>query len=130
MHDSDVHQAFHFLEGSLQVAVDYCVPKTKPRVGKNLYMTKSSMKLKRKKTTLWGVYTHSRDPVDYARYCSCRNSLRALTKKLRIQFEQRISTELKSNPRAFWKYLVHKLSTEDQVRHSRPKGQGWPVVQQ
>ena len=59
----------------------------------------------------------SRDPIDFARYCVCRNKLSSLTRKIRADFEKLISTELKSNPKVFWKYtnsiLKMKSGIED-----------------
>ena len=70
------------------------------------------MKLKREKACQWSAYIRSHDPIDFARYCSCRNKLRALTRKLRSEFEQKISVELKSNPKVFWRYTNSRMKTK------------------
>ena len=115
MHDLNVHDAYDFFKDALEVAVDRSIPRLKSHSRKNLYMTKQAMRLKREKFTLWNIYVRSRDPVDYARFCCCRNRLRSLTRKLRIQFEKRISNELKSNPKGFWKYTNSRLKSKQGI---------------
>ena len=112
MQDMDVHQAYCFFRRSLQAAVDKSVPKTRPRPRKNIYINRKAMKLKREKACRWSAYIRSHDPIDFARYCSCRNKLRALTRKLRSEFEQKISVELKSNPKVFWRYTNSRMKTK------------------
>ena len=92
----NVYQAYDFLKGALHEAVEKSVPQTRPKPRKNVYITGEAMKLKRKKTALWNMYARTGDSVDYAQYCSCRNKLRSLTRRLRKEFEQHISRELKS----------------------------------
>ena len=108
----DVQQAYHFFRSSLQAAVDSSIPKLKPRARKNVYITGKAMKLKRRKAALWSAYMSSKDPIDFARYCTIRNKLRSLTRKLRANFEKLISKELKSNPKVFWKYTNSRLKTK------------------
>ena len=108
----DLHHAYHFFRSSLKVAADSAVPKTNQRSRKNLYINRKAMKLKRKKHSLWGIYMITGDPIDFARYCSCRNQLRALTRKLRVEFERQISTELNSNTKVFWKYANSRMKTK------------------
>ena len=115
MHDSDVPQAYSLFKNTLQEAIDKCIPKTGPKPRKNLYVTKEVMKLKRRKKSLWNKYIRSSDPLDYAQYCTCRNKLRKLTRKLRTEFEQRISRELKTNPKVFWKYTNSRLKTKSGI---------------
>ena len=117
LHDMNVHQAYNFFKGALHEAVEKSVPQTRPKPRKNVYITREAMKLKRKKTVLWNMYVRTGDSVDYAQYCSCRNKLRSLTRRLRKEFEQHISRELKSNPKAFWRYANSRLKTKPGIEH-------------
>ena len=112
MHDSNVHRAYHYFVSSLREAVARTVPVTHHRPNKNLYIDNRAQRLRREKSLLWNMYAHTRDPVDYARYCRCRNRLRKLTRELRRTFEFRLSKELKDNPKAFWKYSNSRLKTK------------------
>ena len=115
MKDADIDQAYHFFVSSLQEAVSHSIPVHRPRANKNIYITKPAVKLKREKASLWKTYCHSRDSMDYARYCQCRNKLRSLTRQLRKDFEQRLSKELKQNPKAFWRYSNSRLKTKSGI---------------
>ena len=66
---------------------------------------------------LWNMYAWTGDSVDYAQYCSCWNELRSLTRRLRKEFEQHISRELKSNRKAFWRYANSRLKTKPTIEH-------------
>ena len=97
------------------VLVTCVVPRSRPRPVKNMYITKQAARLKMKKTTLWKAYTHSRDDIDHARFCRCRNQLRKLARSLRKYFEHRISKEVKHNPKVFWKYSNSCLKTKSGI---------------
>ena len=115
MHDMNVHDAYNFFKGALETAVNRSIPKAKTHSRKNLYMTNGAMKLERKKAALWSIYAQTRDHVDYARFCLCRNQLRKLTRTLRMQFEKKISKELKNNPKGFWKYTNSRLKSKQGI---------------
>ena len=87
LHGSDMLHAYHFFVTTLREVVTAAVPVTRPKSNKNLYMNSQARKLKREKYSLWSIYTNTKDAVDYARYCRCRNRLRKLTRDLRRNFE-------------------------------------------
>jgi hypothetical protein len=62
---------------------------------------KSLSKIKRKQR-LWTRFLNTRDGEIYTEYCQVRNQVRNITR----QHEKRIATEVKSNPKKFWKYAV------------------------
>ena len=117
MHDDNVDHAYHFFVSVLQEAVDEAVPKSRPKANKNVYINRQATKLKREKASLWNAYSRSRDAVDYARYCRCRNRLRRLTRELRKNFEHRVSREVKHNPKAFWRYANSRLKTKTGIEN-------------
>ena len=49
------------------------------------------------------------------RLCKARNQLRKMTINLKKQFEMRLASESKSNPKAIWKYINSKTKTRDIV---------------
>ena len=109
---SPMQQAYDIFMNTLQQAVGRSIPKSRPRRFKNLYMNGTAARLKHEKNIKWKKYIHSQDPVDYARFCQVRNKLRSLTRKLRACFEQKLATEIKQNPKAFWKYSNSRLKTK------------------
>ena len=68
-----------------------------------------------KKRDSWDLYTQSNNPVDYARFAQLRNQLRGLTRRLRACFEHNLVQGLKSNPKAFWKYVSSRMKTTSRI---------------
>ena len=113
MLELDVHEAYRFFKTVLQDIVNIAVPRRKASAKKkNLYMDRHALKLRRKKEALWRRYKYSHHPIDYARFCRCRNELRKLTRKLRSDFEKQLLSEVKSNPKSFWRYANSRLKTK------------------
>ena len=54
--------------------------------------------------------------MDYARFAQLRNQLRGLTRRLRACFEHNLAQDLKSNPKAFWKYVRTRMKTISRIR--------------
>ena len=40
-----------------------------------------------------------------AEYCRARNQVRKLMRRIQKEFEMKLSTEAKTNPKAVWKYM-------------------------
>ena len=116
LNDCNVNQAYHLFVSTIRRVVAVAVPQTHPKPTKNLYITKSAIKLKRQKASLWTRYTHFKVDVDYACYGRSRNKLRKLMRRLREDFELRISKELKYNPKIFRKYSNSHLKTRLELR--------------
>ena len=64
----------------------------------------NTRKLIRCKNRLWTRYIETRDGTKYLEYCKSRNKIRALTRKLRKEFERNLATQTKKNPKVFWNY--------------------------
>ena len=99
----DIEEGYQLLRESLANAVSECIPLARSsRTRKNIYMTSQALRLKKQKLLLWRRYTRSQDPLDLARFKTCRNKLRGLTRRLRQQFETQLVNDIKVNPKAFW----------------------------
>ena len=109
----DIDSGYKFFRDTLSSVVSACVPSARSsKSRKNIYMTSHALRLKRDKTRLWRTYMHTQEPMDLARFRVCRNNLRNLTRKLRRDFESQLVTDLKVNPKAFWKYSNSRLKTK------------------
>ena len=89
--------------------------KTPRKKKKNLYMTRDSVRLKNKKLRLWRKYTKTRGLFDRNNYDQCKNKLRNLTRKLRSDYERKISEGSKEKPKMFWSYAKSRLKTSEQI---------------
>ena len=78
---------------------------------KNIYMTREAMRLKNTKYKLWRKYCATRAQTDHDAFVFARNKLRSLTRSLRQDFEQCITTNVKHNPKVFWRYAKSRLKT-------------------
>lgn len=97
--------------------------KTPKRKKKNLYMTNESRKKKNKKMRLWRKYMATRSTYDRNNYTRCKNSLRALSRKLRRDFELDIAQDMKEKPKVFWSYAKSRLKTKEQISSlTKPDG--------
>ena len=77
-------------------------------------MTREAMRLKNKKRKLWRAYTCTQDDICYARYVRCKN-LRCLTRNLRRNFEKKLASSLKDNPKGFWRYASTRMKTKREI---------------
>lgn len=112
----DVDTGYQLFRDTLFSLMDEHVPKAKRSyTKKNIYLNREALRMKKQKRTLWSVYKSSSDPVDLARYQICRNRLRSLTRQLRKEFESQLASDLKSNPKAFWRYSNSRLKVKPRI---------------
>ncbi|XP_065896024.1 uncharacterized protein [Dysidea avara] len=71
--------------------------------------------LNHKKETLWKRFRRTGNHLDHLRFTQVRNSLRRLTHDLRSKFEMRIAKEVKTNPKAFWRYVNSKVKVKPSI---------------
>ena len=108
----NINEAWDYFYG---VLIKECVPVSRSRNRKNIYITREAIKLKNAKNRLWRRYSSTGDPMDHAAFASTRNALRALTRKLRKTFEESITKNIKANPKAFWKCSKSRLKTHSTI---------------
>ena len=72
-------------------------------------------KSKKKEEKLWRTYRNTGDVLDHARFTQCRNQLWSLTRKLRRKFEEDLARNIKTNPKAFWRYSNTRLKTKSRL---------------
>ena len=96
-----------------------CIPQSKPRIYKNIYITHDAIHLKNVKNKLWKRYTRTRLPSDHKAFCTARNELRSYTRLLRHNFELGITNDIKLNPKKFWQYVKSRLNTSVTINDIR-----------
>ena len=118
--DDDYKLFFDILE---QVMMKYTPLKTPRRKKKNLYMTRESRIMKNKKLRLWRKFLLTRSTYDHNNYIRCKNSFRALSRKLRRDFELEITKDMKEKPKHFWNYATSRLKTREKISSlAKPDG--------
>ena len=68
---------------------------------------------------MWQQSVSAKEPLNIARFRASRNRLQQLTRKLHRQFETRLVTDIKRNPKAFWRYSNSRLKTKPRMGHLR-----------
>ena len=88
-----------------------------------MYMTNEAIRLKNAKGRLWNRYVATRTKHDREKYTQCKNSLQALTRNLKRDFEQNLACNLKGKPKTFWKYVKSRLKTRQSIPSlTKPNG--------
>jgi hypothetical protein len=78
-------------------------------------MTKEALRCRKKKYQAWKRYTDTQQYIDYVRFTQQRNQLRQMTRNLQLVFENKIAREVKTNPKAFWRYASSRLKTRTRI---------------
>ena len=115
-----VDTGYQWFRDTLLSLQNECIPRAKSSLTrKNIYMNSQALRLKRQKHSLWSAYKCSQDPIDLARYQLCRNRLRGLTRQLRKELECVLVSNLKQNPKAFWRYSNSRLKVKPRISDLR-----------
>lgn len=118
--DQPVEDRYIHWKTTMHELTNRCVPRAPTKSAKkNLYMTHESLKLKKKKRSLWLTYVRSKDPIDHVRFTRCRNDLRRLTRNLRRDFEMGLVKDIKANSKPFWRYVHSRMRTRPRVEDLR-----------
>ena len=78
-------------------------------------MSHDALRLKDRKERLWRKYKSTRTYYDRERYLKAKNTLRSLTRRLRLDFESEIANDIKSEPKKFWAYVKSKTKTRNKI---------------
>ena len=126
----NVNDQWEILKTVLRLLEDKYVPQKEVsnyRKG-NFPLNANTRKLIRRKNRLWTRYIETRDGTKYLEYCKSRNKIRALTRKLRKEFEKNLAIQTKKNPKVFWNYYKSKTTVKQgigelNIDHTNPKSQ-------
>ena len=80
-----------------------------------IWMNKAGIRKIKRKHRAWQRYLNTKEGQDYQKYARARNEARTYLRKLVREFEKGIVDDIKSNPKAFWKYVKSKSKTKSGV---------------
>lgn len=69
----------------------------------------------KKKHRCWNRYIETRDPAKLVEYKRQRNKVRNITRKGKLELEKSIASNIKENPKLFWKYVNSKTKTKSTI---------------
>ena len=78
---------------------------------KNIFMTAKTLKLKDLKLKQWNKYKQTKSIADFNIFKISRDQLRSTTRRLRKEFELKLTADIKRKPKPFWKYIKSRLKT-------------------
>ena len=76
---------------------------------------KQGISKEKKEHTLWKRYIETKEGKYYTEYCRTRNQVCIPTRRIQKEFEMKLATEAKSNPKAVWKYMNSKTNNPEGV---------------
>ena len=89
-------------------AVEECVPKFEQQnsdIKKPIWMNIRAYRNVKRKYSSWLRYLNTKQSETYKDYISKRNESSKENKKARKEFERKIATECRTNPKSAWKYM-------------------------
>ena len=110
-----IHSSWQLFTDKFTHNVNGCIPICINRTKKNIYATSRVLSLRNRKHKLWIKYTRSKSNTDFQHYCQVRNDLCNLTRTLRINYEKKLVSSAKTNPRQFWKYVNSQLKIHPKI---------------
>ena len=99
----DIHSAWQCFATKFTNIINECIPLYHSRKKKTIYATHKVFYLRNKKCKLWNKYMCSNSSIDFQHYSQVRNKLRKLTRTLHTNYENKLVSNVKSNPRQFWR---------------------------
>nr|XP_054766959.1 uncharacterized protein LOC129274131 [Lytechinus pictus] len=109
--DLDCKDSWNVFSDTIHRHIEECIPKSRMtnKRKRKVYTTKRSNALSKRKNRAWKRYKSTLSHEDFRYYREISNSLRKLTRTLRITFEKDLAKNAKSNPKDFWRYVNSKV---------------------
>ena len=82
---------------------------------KNPWYNRSLASLNKLKKKAWKTYQHDPSQEKWLQYTAARNSYNHAIDKSKENYENKIASEVKENPKQFWKYVNKKTKTKGKI---------------
>jgi endonuclease/exonuclease/phosphatase family metal-dependent hydrolase len=108
----DVDNTWHSFAAVMEDVVKECIPCTKRSNKEQRYkppwQNKESLRMVKRKRKAWHRYAHTRSTKDHLLYTKARNQATQICRSTKRNFEKKLASEAKENPKAFWRYVGSK----------------------
>ena len=74
-------------------------------------MTKSALRIVRRKHSAWIRYLNTKEGEDYQTYTRSRNTAQHAIRRARRQFERKLAKECRTNNKGIWNYVRNRTNT-------------------
>ena len=120
--DRNTEDKWEVFLDKLQEAITLYVPKKETKLSgtpRPRWINQETVRIVRKKTRAWKKWRDTNTPEAHATYARARNQARWATRKAVKQFEKRIASKVKVNPKLFWNYVNDKMKSRQPVSDLR-----------
>jgi hypothetical protein len=116
----NLNETWNIFECIMNDLIKKHVPLNKPRSDKSkrakpLWMTKEAAEAIRSKEKSFHLYRKFSNLHPYTKYAKARNECNRKIKNAKLNFEKKLVSEIRTNPKVFWKYVKSKLKTKDNI---------------
>lgn len=110
-----IEESWKLFKSKIEEICNQTIPRKKSKQKKSLFITREAIRLKKRKEKSFKRYRETKSEEDLIVYKRYRNQLRSLTRKLRVDFENRLVSDLKKSSKPFWKYCKSRLKSHGKV---------------
>src|SRR5260221_11431428 len=114
--DRTVEEMWVLFKNTIDEVIKTYVPKKRvSRRNKCLWQNWKTRKAMKRRKRKWQKYKESNDIGDWWSYKQARNNVTRELRNARLQFEQKLTTDIKKNQKTFFSYVRSKSRTKDRV---------------
>ena len=113
----NVEESWSFFVTIFEAAIHQFIPTSMPSKDKRkkLWMNRDALAMHKRKRKAWKQYKITNSDADHIRACQVKNNLSKLTRQLCKDFEKDLARNVKSDPKAFWRYCNTKLKNKPRI---------------
>jgi hypothetical protein len=119
LHSTDIDNMWTAFMERMLCVMNTHIPTSRPgtagRKVKAPWLTKAALKRVKRKHKAWQHFRNCKCDANYQAFCKARNSATAECRASKRSFEQKLATEVNSNPKSFWKYVSSKTKTRSGI---------------
>ena len=116
MNDMDMQESWDYFYSNIRSIIDRYIPETvQKKQVKPVWMDMYCKHLIERKYKAWKRYTYSRSREDYLKYRKIRNKIPKSIHYAKKKYEKGIASDIKENPKSFWKYVRTKTQTRSVI---------------
>ena len=116
LNNMDVEQAWSYFIGIMTTNINRFVPRSKPRLHKSPPWSNSTTKsVIREKNRAWSQYKKRKTDQNWAQFTTIRNKCNREIILQKKNFEKKIASNIKNNPKIFWNYVKYATGGQKEI---------------
>jgi len=115
MANLNTQESWELYHSTLQEATKLHIPTKQIRGGKPSWITRKVQRSIRERNSAWKKYKYCRKPENWESYKQKRNQATSNIRSSKAQHERDIALSMKTNPKAFWRFVKATTGTRESV---------------